>query len=159
MLCTIAVDLLVFQVVYRHLNSSNACHMSKKKIQQQQRRTDHQSDCFVLFFPCCSVRYNCQAFLGLLGRKGSEGQGVRSQRLPSQTEGCIVDRKVKDTCGFRHVSVGQTPALARWVSRFEAVFHFYFYRPLSSPAVFTTKRQTRPSSVYTPGRCVRYGSG
>lgn len=111
------------------------------------------------FFPCCSVRYNCQAFLGLLGRKGSEGQGVRSQRLPSQTEGCIVDRKVKDTCGFRHVSVGQTPALARWVSRFEAVFHFYFYRPLSSPAVFTTKRQTRPSSVYTPGRCVRYGSG
>lgn len=43
----------------------------------------------------------------------SEDRRVRGQRATSQTEGCIVDRKVKNTCGFQHVSVGQITSLPR----------------------------------------------
>ncbi len=43
--------------------------------------------------------------------KRSEDHRVRGQRAISQTEGCIVDGEVKDTCGFQHISVGQIPVL------------------------------------------------
>lgn len=43
--------------------------------------------------------------------KRSEDHRVRGQRAASRTEGRIVDREVKDTCGFQHISVGQTLAL------------------------------------------------
>lgn len=85
----------------------------------------NQTVCFFCFFPRCHVHYNCQAFFGLLGRNGSEGQEVRGQRSPFRTEGCIVDRKVKDTCGFRHVSVSQILSPTRWVSRLKAVSLFF----------------------------------
>ena len=37
--------------------------------------------------------------------KETEDHGVTVQRGISQTEGHIVQKKVKDTCGFQHVGV------------------------------------------------------
>lgn len=75
--------------------------------------------------------------------KRSEAHRVRGQRPTSQTEGCIVDRKVKDTCGFQHVSVDQTLVTLRSL---QPVFHidagFLFI-------MFTPKNKHTPHCVHT----------
>lgn len=96
--------------------------------------------------------------------KRSEDQRVRGQRANSQTEGCIVDREVKDTCGFQHVSVGQILALHpqtfghhRWVASGVLELFFILTQVFCSLCLYHKTNTTL--SAYTPGRCVQYGTG
>lgn len=70
----------------------------------------------------------------------SEDHRVRGQTVTSQTEGCIVDRKVKDTCGFQHVSVGQTLV---FLGSLQPAFH------IVAGFLFTPKNKHTPDCVHT----------